>query len=48
MVTYVAAVLSMKVWKTHLPVWCVGALARMAMTSAVVPTACHQTEILFK
>lgn len=41
-----APVLSMKVWKTNLADWCVGAAARTAITTAVVPTACHHIEKL--
>ena len=37
---------SMNVLKTNSPDWCFGAAARMAMTTDVVPTACHQTEML--
>ena len=39
-------VLSMNVAKTNFADWCVGAAARMAMTTAVVPTACHQMDTL--
>ena len=39
---------SMNVWKTNLALWCFGALARMAMTRDVVPTACHHTEMLLR
>ena len=39
---------SMKVEKTKLPDWWVGALAKIAMTTAVVPMACHKIDTLFK
>jgi hypothetical protein len=38
----------MKVRKTNLPLWCVGAAARIAMAREVVPSACHHTETLFR
>ena len=39
---------SMNVENTKWRDWWEGAAERIAMTKAVVPTACHHTEILFK